>query len=105
MSETPQRPELKIQICEDRGSTSTFIDVDILPNGDFQLSGQDVGQAPKESFGDSDYEYWVTVSSEHKDRLLLALVDELLHGDTSASSKLMELLRARSIPYQFDSWM
>ncbi len=104
MSETPHPPELRIQICEVRGSTSTFIDGVIMGNGDFQLSGQDVGKAPSESFGDSDYEFWVTVAKGDKDRLILALLDELYHDDVCASSKLMEALKKRDIPYQFGSW-
>ena len=71
MSEKPDRNPLKTKLCEIRGETSTFIDAEILENGDLQLSGQDVGKLPEEQFGDSDYEYWVTVPKEHKDRLLL----------------------------------
>jgi hypothetical protein len=43
------------------GDTSIHIDVRIDENGDLLFSGQDIGNAPEEVFGDLDYEYWLTV--------------------------------------------
>ena len=44
----------RIKLYESRGKTSVYIDAEIKGNGDLQLSGQDVGEAPRKFFGDSD---------------------------------------------------
>ena len=47
--------------CEGTGMT-IHIDASINEeNGDFIIEGQDFGPSVKEIFGDSDYEYWLTV--------------------------------------------
>ena len=62
------------------GDTSIYIDVCINEKGDLLFSGQDIGDAPEEIFGDSDYEYWLTVPASEKDRLLLALIEKHYAG-------------------------
>jgi hypothetical protein len=105
MSNTPDKDPLKISLCAQQGETSIYIDALILENGDLQLAGQDVGKAPLEIFGDSDYEYWLTIPCEHKDRLLLLLLDQLYHGDTSAVENLRTILKNKSIPHTFENYM
>ena len=63
-----------IVLVEQPGETSLRITAAVLANGDLQIAGQDIGKAPSEVFGDSDYEYWLTVAAAHKDALLLALI-------------------------------
>jgi len=46
---------------------------EITPKGDVLLSGQDLGPAVEEIWGDDDYEYRLTVPSEQKDRVLAGL--------------------------------
>ena len=93
-----------IKLCESRGETSIFIDAEIKGTGDLQLSGQDVGEAPRKFFGDSDYEYWLTVSKEHKDDVLLLLIEKLYGGNSSAVSEFKRLLESRGIPCEFHSY-
>lgn len=111
---------------ERAGKTSVAIDLVIRDNGDLVLEGQDLGAAPREVFGDSDYEYWLTLRAGDKDRALEellveagdkqsapatdkdALVIDLLvarFGDSNAPvSELKEWLDARTIPYAFNSY-
>ena len=95
---------LRVKLVESRGSTSMFIDAEIDKEGRFVLSGQDIGDLPKEHFGDSDYEYWVVVPQDQKDRVLLALMKKLYQGDSKVVSAFMELLKSNGIPYEFGSW-
>jgi len=95
---------LKVKLCEKRGDTSVFISAEITDEGHLLLSGQDVGEAPQEYWGDSDYEYWLVVAPQDKDRVLLALLEKQYSGNTRAITELMGLLKARSIPYEFDSY-
>ena len=64
----------KVNLVQVKGPTSIYIDVEITAEGDLLFSGQDIGQAPKEFFGDSDYEYWLLLKAGEKDRVLLALL-------------------------------
>ncbi len=60
----------KVRLYEVRGGeTSVFIDAEITEAGNLVVSGQDLGKAPEEYWGDSDYEYWVVIAKEHRDRL------------------------------------
>lgn len=56
------------------GATKFFVDALVNDVSDLVLKGQDVGAAPMAMFGDSDYEYWVTVPADQKDRVLLELM-------------------------------
>jgi hypothetical protein len=92
-----------IVLVEQPGETSIRISAAVLENGDLQLSGQDVGKAPLEIFGDSDYEYWLTVPAAQKDPLLLALLESLHKGDPYVVSKMKAMLAAKNIPCEFFS--
>ena len=76
----------------------------INENGDLLFSGQDIGNAPEEIFGDSDYEYWLTVPASEKDRLLLALIEKHYAGYALVVSSLREFMESKNIPYNFYSY-
>lgn len=106
MDEGQQQPKAKsVSLYEQRGETSRFIDAEINKEGDLVVSGQDVGKAPREFWGDADYEFWVHVRSEHKDDVLLALMEKLYGGNGSAVSDFREFLKSRGIPNEFDTWV
>ena len=90
-----------ITLVSQGGSTSIHIDMRIQKNGDLLFSGQDIGDAPMEIFGDSDYEYWLTVPAAVKDRLLLAVIEKHYAGDSLVISTLRELMESRDIPCNF----
>jgi hypothetical protein len=92
-----------IKLVMQGGSTSIHIDVRIDDSGDLLFSGQDIGDAPEEIFGDSDYEYWLTVPASEKDRLLLALLEKHYAGDALVISTLRELMESKEIPCSFFS--
>jgi len=92
-----------IKLVSQGGSTSIHIDVRINENGDLLFSGQDIGSAPEEIFGDMDYEYWLTVPAVEKDKLLLALIEKHYAGDALVVSTLREFMESREIPHSFFS--
>ena len=100
-------PEMtrRIKLYESRGKTSIFIEAEIEKSGDLQLSGQDVGEAPNKFWGDGDYEYWLKVSKEHKDDLLLLLIEKIYGGNSFVISEFKEMLESRGIPYKFHSYV
>ena len=65
-------------------------------NGDFIIEGQDFGPSVKEIFGDSDYEYWLTVPVAYKADLLKCLrriAGEMGQPDESADEFLVRLVK------------
>ena len=92
-----------IKLVSQGGATSIHIDVRINENGDLLFSGQDIGDAPEQIFGDLDYEYWLTVPAAEKDRLLLALIEKHYAGDASLISTLREFMESKKIPCGFYS--
>ena len=99
MPEERSRPNVKL--VESRGATSVFIEAEISETGDFVISGQDIGEAPMEHYGESDYEYSVTVRAQHKDALLTLLIEKLFKGDGMAVSRLRAMLEEKGIPCEF----
>jgi len=125
--------EKTVQLYEERGETSRYIDATITKDGDLVIMGQDVGKAPSEFWGDSDYEFWVYVPAKYKDDVRLALLDKLHAGNPKAVDefkdfeskddvilKLLEKLyagnpkavdhfkdfmRSKGIHLAFDSWV
>jgi hypothetical protein len=94
----------KVELARQGGATSIYIDVQINDKGDLLFSGQDIGDAPDEIFGDLDYEYWLTVPAAEKDRVLLALIEKFYRGNASVVSEFRELLESKNIPCHFHSY-
>lgn len=101
---TESKPR-SVELYEERGETSRFISAEINDSGDFTMYCQDVGKAPREFWGDSDYEFWVLVLAEHKDALLLALVEKLFGGRPKAVDEFDEFLKSKGIPSKWDSYI
>ncbi len=93
-----------IKLVSQGGSTSIHIDVRINEDGNLLFSGQDIGNAPEEIFGDIDYEYWLTVPAAEKDRLLLALIEKHYAGDAMVVSTLREFMESKEISCGFYSF-
>ena len=133
MDEQPDlRREKKVKLVARRGETSVFIDAEIDEKGDLVLSGQDIGKAPKDWFGDSDYEYWLVVAASDKDHVLsillgqvaggqqfrpagdasedekdwalLTVIEKTYGGDLRAVSALSDLLKANGIRFEFRTY-
>ena len=105
MGESKTGPEFKrVQLLEERGRTSRFIHARIEDNGDLVVEGQDVGDAPKKGFDDSDYEFIVTVKAQDKDMVILALVEKLFGGRFKAVDEFRQFLGERAIPFGWMTW-
>jgi len=86
------------------GGTSSRLSVHVKSGGHLVMEGYDLGTTPMRCFGDSDYEYWVTVRGADKDRLLLHLIAALVAEEDRKSSRFMEWLKSKGIPYEFASY-
>jgi hypothetical protein len=68
--------------------------------GNLVLEGWDRGEFVKQRMDDWDYEYWLKISREWKDTILLHLIRERFEND----SRFMEWLKEKNIPYEFSSY-
>jgi hypothetical protein len=106
--------------------TTTFQGVYVSSeSGDLVFEAQDVGALPLEIFGDSDYEWWVTVAASDKpavlaalraehgelaiegegDAPLLALLEAVFGGRRDAVDAVRRWLDEKPIAYSFSSWI
>ena len=75
----------------------SILEAMINDDGDLVLEGHDVGKAPQEFWGDSDYEYARVIKKQYKDKILHLLTEEQF--DTNSDSK--KWLDEKGIPGKF----
>ncbi len=84
--------------------TSVHVEVYIHEEtGNLVMAGQDLGKAPLEFFGEDEYEYFLSVSREDKDRLLLQLMLQVFGGDRTPRTTFGAWLDERGIGYALHS--
>ena len=94
---------MKIFKSEETESTRTTLEAEVNAEGELVFSGGDIGRAPLETFGDSDYEWWIVVPKEKKDEVLLLLLREKF-GHAQGTSAFMQWLDTNAIPHSFKSF-
>ena len=63
----------EVSLCElKRPRVSIYVTARLL-DGELIISGQDLGEATEEFWGDSDYEYWLTIPPEGTKKLFTLL--------------------------------
>jgi hypothetical protein len=65
------------------------------------LDGYDIGETVESIWGDSDYEYWVKVKSQDKNKVLLELIKDRFTSETD----FQKWLESKNIPSTFSSWV
>ena len=87
----------KVQLYEGQGETSRYIDAEINKDGDLVIFGQDVGKAPREFFGDSDYEFWAHVPAKYKGDVFHILLEKLNTSNIEVGDEFRDFMRSRKI--------
>lgn len=98
----------KINIYDRRSGEKDHFVLDAIINdeGDLVLEGFDIGDFVKEYWGDSDYEYWLTIEAKHLNAVLLHLIKECFDKNIFKNdSEFKEWLEKRAIPTEFSSWV
>ena len=88
---------------ENEGGKTT-ITLELLPDGSLQLFYYDIGEDARRTFGDSDYESWITVPPAELPRLALALLAEKYTGRPDARSDFATFCETRGIGHDGGSW-
>ena len=119
----PEPERIQLFDGEISEGTKSYQGVYLDEAGDLVLEAQDLGKAARESWGDSDYEYWIRVREPNKqtvlvqlreelgtteggdeDGELLALIERKYRGNPAASFDFQRWLDAKGIPYEFSSY-
>jgi hypothetical protein len=87
-----------VTLVDEQDGIFVHIDARITEEGNLVISGQDLGQELVELFGDSEYEYFLSIKAPHKDRLLLVLIEKVYKGNSQVITEIQELLESKSIP-------
>lgn len=87
------------------GGTRSVLSVERNARGSLVIAGQDLGRAPSELFGDSDYEYWITIPPRYAKDIDTATLREVANGEPGGSRGILAWLEERGIRYRFESYM
>ena len=73
----------RITLRESRTETDHSIwEAMIKDNGDLAVEGYDIGKAPLDFWGDSDYEYGRTIKKKYKYKILRLLIEQQFSSDS-----------------------
>jgi hypothetical protein len=73
----------RITLRESRTETDHSIwEAMIEENGDLAVEGYDIGKAPLDFWGDSDYEYGRTIKKKYKKKMLRLLIEQQFNSDS-----------------------
>ena len=93
-------PEPAVLLEPTAGITSFRVTAAISPaNGDVIVHGQDQTTGSVTHFAASEYEWFLTIPAEEKDRLVLELLSAMLRGDVRVRESLSAWLKEREIPF------
>ena len=82
------------------------LDAKINDEGSLVFEGFDIGEFVKEYWGDSDYEYWLTIKAKHLPEVLLHLIKECFDRKIFTNdSEFKSWLKEKGIPSEFSSWV
>ena len=102
---TPYERGLSTALYHGKGDgCNTYVDAFIEKNNsNLMLEGQMIFTGGDSEFGDSDYEYWLTVPKEYKDKLLLDMLGKYF-SDAGGFSSLKTFCDDHEIKYKFFSY-
>ena len=88
---------------ENEGGRTT-VTLELLPDGGLQLFYYDIGEDSRRTFGDSDYEAWITVPPSELPKLALALLAEKYAGRHDARSDFATWCESKGIAHDGGTW-
>lgn len=104
-----------VSLCEQkRSGVSIYVDASLY-DGKLTISGQDIGQAAEDFWGDDDYEYWLSFSPEATEKFFkllcankpgedpLDVLKKRFHGP-GAFSGIRAFCAQHGIAVKFDSY-
>jgi len=109
------KPKLQVNtfvLCDEKTDRVSIHVWAEITDGCLKISGQDLGQAPLEFFGEDEYEYFYTFDEKNTGRLIGLLpkgccirermIDNF--GGADGLKRLREFCEKNEIKYEFSNW-
>lgn len=87
------------------GGTRSVLSAERNIRGSLVIAGQDLGRAPNELFGDSDYEYWITIPPRYAKDIDIATLREVANDEPGGSRAIRAWLEERGVRFRLGSYM
>ena len=95
-----------MEIFRKDGEEFTSIEANFNSNGDLSIDGQDMGPLVEEFWGDSDYEYFLTIPKSEMNDFILVLIKKAFSKNGKLHfSDLMNICKENEIKYHYDYWI
>jgi hypothetical protein len=86
------------------GDNFRAVNLSVDADGSLRLQAQDMGKHVDETWGDSDYEFWVHVPSEEIRKLAFALLREKYAGREGAVDEFRDFCKREAIGHEWGSY-
>lgn len=83
---------------------ATRVTLELLGDGSLQLFYHDIGEDARRSFGDGDYESWITIPAAEIPNLAFALMAEKYEGRYDARSDFATFCEKWGVKHEGWSW-
>ena len=97
----PDAARHEVVLHDERNGRTYHLSVAVKDSWDLVFSGQIVSQDYEQMFGDTDYEYWLTVSSQDVPKVLLELIKDRFQDETD----FRKWLESKAIPSEFHNYL
>ena len=93
------------EIYRQEGAEFRSVRLSVRVDGSLRLDAQDMGKFVEETWGDSDYEFWVDVPASALPKLVFALLREKYSARSGAVDEFREFCKKEGIEHEWDSWV
>jgi hypothetical protein len=88
-----------------QGAEFRSVRLSVHADGSLRLDAQDMGKFVEETWGDSDYEFWIDVPSSALPKLVFVLLREKYSARSGAVDEFREFCKKEGIEHEWDSWV
>jgi len=96
---------LSIELYRQEGAEFRSVRLSVGPDGSVRVDAQDMGQFVEQTWGDSDYEFWVDVPSTAIPKLVFALLRDRYAGRSGAVDEFRRFCEKEGVDHKWDSWI
>ena len=87
------------------GTNARSVRLTVRPDGSIKIDAQDTGEYVEQTWGDSDYEFWVDVPASALAKLAFALLRDRYAGQEGSVDAFRDFCKKAEIDHKWDSWV
>ena len=92
------------ELARQEGTEFRSVRLSLEDDGAIRLEAQDRGPLVEQVWGDSDYEFWVSVAPASLPKLAFELLREKFAGQPGAVDAFRQWCKDHGVEHAFDSW-